>query len=382
MGRLPDFDYTRPLFYMVTLQAVEGAAPFSGIARDVSPGKDSLGRVRYLLANDFTYAFARAIKGFAASRQGLWPIETFIVMPDHLHILFHLREGGPSLVAHVEALVAALEGEYWRVIGMQNSDGQPGRLGVLGGFGMAAHQSFANLANGFASRPPVFRREWHDWIVKKENQLAAFTRYIRENPKRAWLRRRNRRYFLQVGRVLFAGREWFAYGNKAILDLPVIELFRCSRKWRPDGAEWEEALCRAGRTGPGGAGIGTFMSPCEKECGNAIYRAGGSIVVLSPEGFGARWHPPRNKEALCAKGRMLFLSLWEPSAAKPDNATLYRRCHEMGDIIVQNRLQNTGLQNSDGQPFQAFQASPVSQSAHQSFASPAHRSFAGTFASQ
>ena len=400
MGRLSDFDYTRPLFYMVTLQAVEGAAPFSGIARDASPGKDSLGRVRYLLANDFTYAFARAIKGFAAARAGLWPIETFIVMPDHLHILFHLREGGPSLVAHVEALVAALEKEYWRVLqnsGMQNSDGQRRPAIPLPAvahqsfasqsLASPAHQSFANLANGFASRPPVFRREWHDWIVKKENQLAAFTRYIRENPKRAWLRRRNRRYFLQVGRVLFAGREWFAYGNKAILDLPVIEPFRCSRKWRPDGAEWEEALCRAGRTGPGGAGIGTFMSPCEKECGNAIYRAGGSIVVLSPEGFGARWHPPRNKEALCAKGRMLFLSLWEPSAAKPDNATLYRRCHEMGDIIVQNRLQNTGLQNtglqnSDGQPFQAFQASPVSQSAHQSFASPAHRSFAGTFASQ
>ena len=50
---------------------------------------------------------------------------------------------------------------------------------------------------------------------------------------------------------------------------------------------------------------------------------------------GERWHPPRNKEALCAKGRMLFLSLWEPQAAKPDNATLYRRCHEMGDAILE-----------------------------------------------
>ncbi len=38
--------------------------------------------------------------------------------------------------------------------------------------------------------------------------------------------------------------------------------------------------------------------------------------------------------ALCAKGRMLFLSLWEPCAAKPDNATLYKRCHEMGDVIL------------------------------------------------
>ena len=56
--------------------------------------------------------------------------------------------------------------------------------------------------------------------------------------------------------------------------------------------------------------------------------------MLAPEGFAPRWHPPRNKEALCAKGRMLFLSLWEPCAARPDNATLYKRCHEMGDILL------------------------------------------------
>ena len=56
--------------------------------------------------------------------------------------------------------------------------------------------------------------------------------------------------------------------------------------------------------------------------------------MLAPEGFAPRWHPPRNKEALCAKGRMLFLSLWEPCAARPDNAILYKRCHEMGDILL------------------------------------------------
>ena len=91
---------------------------------------------------------------------------------------------------------------------------------------------------------------------------------------------------------------------------------------------------RAERTGPGGAGIGTFMSPCEKECGNAIFKAGGSLIVLSPEGFAERWHPARSKEALCAEGRMLFLSLYEAQASKLDNATLYRRCHEMGDLAA------------------------------------------------
>ena len=42
----------------------------------------------------------------------------------------------------------------------------------------------------------------------------------------------------------------------------------------------------------------------------------------------------RAKEALCADGRMLFLSLWPPQPSRPDNATLHRRCHEMGDLIL------------------------------------------------
>ncbi len=69
------------------------------------------------------------------------------------------------------------------------------------------------------------------------------------------------------------------------------------------------------------------------EYGKSGYRAGGALVVLSPEGFPDRWHPPRAKEALCAAGKMLFLSLYPPQAAQPDNATLYRRCHEMGDVL-------------------------------------------------
>ena len=76
------------------------------------------------------------------------------------------------------------------------------------------------------------------------------------------------------------------------------------------------------------------MSPCEKICGNAIYKIGGGLIVLSPEGFGERWHPPRNKEALCAKGRMLFLSLYPEMARQPTRKELYDRCHEMGDIVA------------------------------------------------
>jgi hypothetical protein len=149
---------------------------------------------------------------------------------------------------------------------------------------------------------PVFERDWHDWIVKKDGQLAAFTRYIRENAERAWLRRVNWRYFGQVRKVSFLGREWFAYGNMAILELPVLKAVKGHRTTKPGSAEWEAMVADCGRIGPGGAGVGTFMSPLEKECGNAIAASGGKWVVLSPEGFYDRWHPPREKERFCAGG--------------------------------------------------------------------------------
>lgn len=181
---------------------------------------------------------------------------------------------------------------------------------------------------------PVFQRDWHDWIVKKDGQLAAFTRYIRENPSRAWLRRQNRRFFGAVRKVAFLGREWFAYGNLAILDLPVLKAVKGHRATKPGSAEWEAMVKDCARLGPGGAGVGTFMSPLEKECGNAIGKAGGKWVVLSPDGFHARWHPGREYERFCAEGRMLFLSLYEALDHLPTKQELYRRCHEMGDLAV------------------------------------------------
>ncbi len=315
MGRLPGFDYRKPFFYMVTLKRLQGLADFSALGRENGQ----------LVPNAITRAFTEVMRGFAQKWRGIAPIETFVIMPDHLHLLLRICDHPErlSLGRYVYQLEKALARAYWQVMGPREPMGR-----------LEPNPDHGGQECGKARTvEPVFEHDWHDWIVMKDGQLKAFTRYIRENPYRAWLRRKNRQYFGQVRKVQFAGREWYAYGNTALLELPVIAPFRCSRKWAQGGPEWCEALGQAERIGPGGAGIGTFMSPCEKACGNAIFKAGGALIVLHPEGFGERWHPTRNKEALCAQGKMLFLSLWEPSAAKPDNATLYRRCHEMVDLL-------------------------------------------------
>ena len=350
MKRLKGFDYSKPYFYMVTLKRVKGLRPFCEITKEKEPPKDAKGRVRYLVANELTAAFARVIREFHTKWWGLWPIDCFIVMPDHIHLLIHIKDTGDQLALgkYVYQLMKALTAVYWRLTGqdvagrdrphntlIEEKGGSFNLSGVLPApSGNVPPPAPSGDAPPSGKLPPIFARDWHDWIVKKDGQLAAFTRYIRENPERAWLRQQNRQYFGKVRKVNFLGREWFAYGNLAILELPVLKAVKGHRATKPGSVEWQTLVDDCARIGPGGAGVGTFMSPLEKECGNAIAAAGGKWVVLSPEGFHERWHPSRQYEKYCAEGRMLFLSLYPVMDRLPTKQELYQRCHEMGDIAV------------------------------------------------
>lgn len=116
---------------------------------------------------------------------------------------------------------------------------------------------------------------------------------------------------------------------------PYTYYIKGHRATASDSPEWKRLLQLAKRIGPDIAGVSTFMSPLEKACGKVIAQAGGKWIVLSPENFSERWHPPREKEKYCAADRMLFMSLYEASNRQPTNAELYERCHEMVDWAIE-----------------------------------------------
>ena len=302
--RLKGFNYRSPFFYRVTIKRAKGAGKqlplFSRLSADG------------IVETEITQAFQRCIESWHVTWRCIEMIRYFVIKPDHLHLIVKVRHSADrvSLAVVIRQLIKALEHIY------------------------RDHLSPDLLATLEATGADIFEFDWHDWIVKKKGQLATFLRYVHENPTRAWRRRQNRHYFTSVQEVAFLGRKWYAYGNVELLKRPVIVPFQCSRRWVEEGPEWRQALAQAVRLGPGCAGISTFMSLCEKVCGNHIFQSGGAIIQLCPEGFGSYWHPTRNKEKLCAAGRMLFLSLYPAATAKPDNATLYKRCHEMGDLIM------------------------------------------------
>ena len=355
MGRLPGFDYKRPFFYMVTVKRRDGAAaePFSAIAAD--------GRI---VASAITEAFLCVIEAFHEKWYCIEPIRYFVIMPDHLHLIIKVREieKRVSLAVVVRQLIKALDRAYWAVAGaerlLQNpAGGDAERVLQNPACGDAEH--LLQKRTGRSQQGPVgdgadlqvlhdslresiFAFDWHDWIVKKSGQLAAFRKYIAENGPRAARRRAARQFFTRARDIAFQGRRYWAYGNEALLELPVIVAIKGHRRplaglvapeAHPQGhLRGSEALCAAAsRIGPGGAGLSTFLSPLEKEAGNEIIKAGGALIILSMEGFAPRWHPSEKQERLCAAGRMLYLSPYEPRAAKLTRQEMHVRAHELVD---------------------------------------------------
>ena len=79
--RLTGFDYSRPMFYMVTLKCLPGRQALSAVAE---PGKCEM--------NPVTRAMVNAIRNFHCECPAIGSIECFTIMPDHLHLLIKIRD--------------------------------------------------------------------------------------------------------------------------------------------------------------------------------------------------------------------------------------------------------------------------------------------------
>ena len=80
--------------------------------------------------------------------------------------------------------------------------------------------------------------------------------------------------------------------------------------------------------------VARFEKPDADGLGGIVNRnikAGGALIVLSMQGFGERWHPGEKQERLCAAGRMLYLSPYEPQGAKLDKREMHIRAHALVD---------------------------------------------------
>ncbi len=265
-------DYQAPGFYMITITAAAGTPPLGSlIIRDGTPlvTLSPLGDLIYLTIGDFPQVTPQI------------RIITFIIMPDHIHMLVHVRERLPR---HLGRIIGAFKGPISSAYARQTG----------------------------APTTPLFTQKFHDRIVNKAGQLQTLINYIADNPRRLAIKRMYPDLFRRYNHLRIGTREYAAYGNIFLLKdfdrQPVI----IHRAWSADELaanrrRWEEC------TRSGGVLVSPFISSAEKDVRNAAIASGGRIIELRAEGFPERFKPSGAEFELCTSGRLLLLAPW------PDN---------------------------------------------------------------
>lgn len=370
-------DYHDPGIYMLTL-VTNDRQPSLGRLVDDHIELSPLGA---LVADEIkripTY------KGFQSAE-----IYSFVIMPDHFHLLLHVHERTPKVLGqYVSWFKRQCQLLATGAIPSSSTDKHPS--GPAPAVSTAASPSPAGSAPAVSTADlhtaPIFANEYHDRILSGRNQLAHMKRYIQDNPRRLALKRANSNLFrirqsLHMGRSLYVG-----LGNIFLAEHPLREALHCSRTLTQAeiDALRDECLAKAAN---GTIFISPAVSEGEKQITRALREAGYPLIILLLDGFPEpdsphyRYFKPSGVyfEA-CAAGKLLLL--------QPDHELLNREdiaakvIAKTGDISHDSRRYRFVAMNALADEISDTSA-PVSLSSPAGPASAANTAVSPTFAGQ
>lgn len=273
--RFPDRDYRQPAFYMITMTA-----------RDRQPRLATCADNRTTLTEDGQLVYSlwkRMAKDYPQIA-----LSTLVIMPDHLHGIVRVTE---SMDKPVGVPLRAFKSQVTAAMRKRHGD----------------------------STLQLWTPGYHDWAVWKRGSLVAYTRYIQDNPRRYCLRKAHPDLFRRINDLrhprLPEGFPWTGYGNLFLLDKPELQVLQVSRRIEPAALDTlRDATLE--QVNNGTVLVSPFVSPGEKELSRAALAAGGSVILMKPDGFSRYFKPHGKYFDLCLQGRLLILACEPPVTTK------------------------------------------------------------------
>ena len=155
-----------------------------------------------------------------------------------------------------------------------------------------------------------------------KDQLQAMKDYLRDNPRRLFVRRAHPDYFTVTRSVLFRGKECDIVGNRALMGKPLHAVHVRSRFTPEERRNYMNDCIVAARQGK--VLIGAFISDYEKQVRDEALQEGLPIIQLSSTPFSDFYKPYGHLFDACADGLVLMihpvsLSSVPPSAYMPSS---------------------------------------------------------------
>jgi hypothetical protein len=253
-----------------------------------------------------------------------------MVMPDHVHLVIQVLEPLPqSIGAVVRGFKSGCTKVYKEVYGSGENaaemHGEEKAAEVHGGENTAEVQRGSergedaapmHFARIFASRGSIWQEDkayYHERILHAPGQLRRMIDYVKDNPRRLWIKSHNPELFRLHRRTEAAGLLFTSMGNHFILEWPDRQVVEMSRSATDE--EVQERLRMVLAAAHNGTVTYTAaISEGEKLIARTLREQGYPLVVLLNDGFPKegspheRYYKPGGVyfEA-CSRGQLLLM---------------------------------------------------------------------------
>ena len=348
------WDYRGRAIYHFTL-TVEGRFPLFGFLEGESA------ETAFVKLNSFGHRVYRMLSGLAQFYQGkgfALKVLTQKVMPDHIHLVIQVLEplpqsigavvrgfksgctkvykqeyfgsrafgGGEGICGGENAAGVHAEdknaGAYWSGVHGSGGDGPGAGLGSEKG-----EEALVQFVRIFAGRGSIWQKDpayYHERILHAPGQLRHMIDYVKDNPRRLWLKSHHPDLFKLHRRTEVDGLLFTSMGNHFLLDWPDRQMVEMSRSATDE--QVQERLQQVLAAAHNGAVTYTAaISKGEKLIARTLRGQDYPLVVLLNDGFPKegspheRFYKPGGVyfEA-CARGQLLLLEPAEQTFLEGD----------------------------------------------------------------
>ncbi|MBO4307938.1 MAG: hypothetical protein J5848_06475 [Bacteroidales bacterium] len=344
------WDYRGRAIYHFTF-VVERRFPLFGTLE----GKNA--ETAFVKLNSFGHRVYRMLSGLAqfyAGKGFALKVLAQKVMPDHIHIVIQVLEPLPQSIGAVvrgfkSGCTKVYKEEYFgggeRIDGGENATGMHGNRGNAGGNCENTTEVHGNRGNAgensendagvhrsggdgrgdealvqfaciFEGRGSIWEQNpayYHERILHAPGQLRHMIDYVKDNPRRLWLKNHNPDLFKLHRRTESDGLLFTSMGNQFLLDWPDRQMVEMSR--RATGEQMQERLQLVLAAAHNGAVTYTAaISKGEKMIARTLREQGYPLVVLLCDGFPKEGSPHEHFYKpggvyfdACSKGQLLLL---------------------------------------------------------------------------
>ena len=316
------WDYRGRAIYHFTMP-VEARYPLFGVLEGESAEK------AFVRLNPFGRQVCRMLSGLAQfyEQKGYaLKVLTQMVMPDHVHLVIQVLEPLPQSIGAVvrgfkSACTKIYKEEYFysgeNAAKVHGEGDAPGGENAAGGHGHEEREEApVHFARIFAGRGSIWQQDpayYHERILHAPGQLRRMIDYVKDNPRRLWLKTRNPDLFRLHRHTEVHGLSFTSMGNHFLLDWPDRQAVEVSRSAVAN--QVEERLRTVLAAAHNGAVTYTAaISKGEQRIARTLREQGYPLVVLLNDGFPKegspheRYYKPGGVyfEA-CSKGQLLLL---------------------------------------------------------------------------